>query len=56
VKWYFDHLKQIATKNNTVDIIFLTDDIANRTKAKEEGLLAYSGILLFIIPSFIIDN
>lgn len=38
-KWYDEHL---AAKKRSVRCILLTDDVGNRTKAKEEGLLAYS--------------
>ncbi|CAG8746900.1 13856_t:CDS:10 [Dentiscutata erythropus] len=41
VKWYSTHLKKI-NKENHIEVVLLTDDVGNRTKAQEEGLSAFS--------------
>ncbi|KAF0421110.1 exosome complex exonuclease RRP44-like protein [Gigaspora margarita] len=42
VKWYSTHLKKITNKENHIEVVLLTDDVGNRTKAQEEGLSAFS--------------
>lgn len=44
VKWYATHVKQIADKGKSLEIVLLTDDAENIQRAKQDGLLAYSGI------------
>ncbi|NXF35067.1 RRP44 exonuclease, partial [Nyctibius bracteatus] len=41
VKWYNEHLKKIEDKEK-VQVIFLTNDRANKEKALEEGITAYT--------------
>ncbi|KAK9765188.1 exosome catalytic subunit dis3 [Basidiobolus ranarum] len=40
-KWYDDHLKKLEIKSG-ISVVLLSDDAANRAKAKEEGLLTCS--------------
>ncbi|XP_070553170.1 exosome complex exonuclease RRP44-like [Ptychodera flava] len=40
VKWYGEHLSK--QKKNEIKVVLLTNDLANRNKAREEGLLAYT--------------
>ncbi|CAG8501894.1 15486_t:CDS:10 [Rhizophagus irregularis] len=42
VKWYATHVKQIADKGKSLEIVLLTDDAENIQRAKQDGLLAYS--------------
>ena len=47
--WYASHLAQSQPKpkNKNISLVLLTDDAANCKKAKEEGLLASTGVLLY---------
>ncbi|CAG8461700.1 7034_t:CDS:10, partial [Cetraspora pellucida] len=42
VKWYSTHLKKMKNKGSHIEVVLLTDDVGNRTKALDEGLSAFS--------------
>ncbi|RHZ52885.1 hypothetical protein Glove_456g19 [Diversispora epigaea] len=42
VGWYSSHLKRAPNGNKKIDVVLLTDDVANKKKTIAEGLLAYS--------------
>ncbi|CAG8448990.1 9810_t:CDS:10 [Diversispora eburnea] len=48
VRWYSLHLKKASYGNKKIDVALLTDDVANREKAKAEGLLAFSELVEMI--------
>ena len=45
-KWYQGHLQEAGVK-----VVLLTNDTDNRQKAKDLGLLAFTGTCLYIINS-----
>lgn len=44
-QWYDNHMQ---AKKNRVRAVLLTDDVGNRTKALEEGILACSGNIVIL--------
>ncbi|XP_068922878.1 exosome complex exonuclease RRP44 isoform X1 [Petaurus breviceps papuanus] len=41
-KWYNEHMKKITADENHPQVIFITNDLKNKEKAVEEGILAYT--------------
>ncbi|CAI2166056.1 14609_t:CDS:10 [Funneliformis geosporum] len=41
-KWYATHVKQIKDKGKALEVVLLSDDVENRQKARQDGILAYS--------------
>ncbi len=44
-KWYNTHLKDVKLDEDKtgIKVVLLTNDMGNKEKAKQEGLLAYTG-------------
>lgn len=47
-KWYQEHLDSVANGRNNIKVILLSDDVSNKLKAEEDGILGFSSKLRFL--------